>query len=59
MNYEFIAIPDAEVPLAVEPVFQHVVTTYVSEANKTVSMWRAVQDVRGDMTPLTSPPAPL
>ena len=42
MNYEFIAIRDAEVPLAVEPVFQHVVTTYASEANKTVSMWRAV-----------------
>ena len=42
MQYEYIAIPDAEIPQAVEPVFQHVVTTYVSEANKTVSMWRAV-----------------
>jgi len=41
MNYGFIAIPDAEVPLALEPVFQHVVTTYASEANKTVSVWRA------------------
>lgn len=39
MNYDFI--PDAEVPRALEPVFQHVVTTYASEANKTVSMWRA------------------
>ena len=38
MNYGFIAIPDAEVPLALEPVFQHVVTTYASEANKTVSV---------------------
>ena len=44
MHYEFIAIPDADVPRAGEPVFQHVVTTYASETNKTVSMWRAVPD---------------
>jgi uncharacterized damage-inducible protein DinB len=42
MNYEFIAIPDEETPEAAEPIFQHVLTTYVSEANKTVSMWKAV-----------------
>jgi uncharacterized damage-inducible protein DinB len=42
MHYDFIAIPDADVPRAAEPVFQHVVTTYASEANKTVSVWRAV-----------------
>ena len=42
MHYEFIAIPDADVPQAVEPVFQHIVTTYASEANTTVSVWRAV-----------------
>ena len=41
MNYDFIAIPDADVPQAVEPVFQHIVTIYASEANKTVSVWRA------------------
>lgn len=44
MTYDFTAIPDAEIPQAAEPVFQHVVTTYVSEANKTVGMWRAVPD---------------
>jgi len=44
MHYDFIAIHDADVPQAVEPIFQHVVTTYASEANKTVSMWRAVPD---------------
>ena len=44
MQYDFIAIPDSEIPQAVEPVFQHVVTTYASEANKTVSMWRSVPD---------------
>ena len=43
MNYEFTAIPDAEVPSAVEPVFQHVVNTYASEANKTVSMKRGIR----------------
>ena len=42
MHYDYIAIPDADVPQAVEPVFQHVVTTYASETNKTVSMWRVV-----------------
>src|SRR5262249_54332539 len=44
MRYDFTAIPDADVPRAVEPVNQHVVTTYASEANKTASLWRAVPD---------------
>src|SRR5262245_46066579 len=43
MNYDFTAIPDAEIPQAAEPLFQHVLTTYASETNKTVSMWRAVK----------------
>jgi hypothetical protein len=51
MQYDFIAIPDAEIPQAVEPVFRHVVTTYASEANKTVSMWRAVPDDLLDFKP--------
>jgi len=51
INYDLIAIRDAEVPKAVEPVFQHVVTTYASEANKTVSMWRAVPDDLLDFKP--------
>lgn len=51
MNYDFIAISDAEVPFAVEPVFHHAVTTYASEANKTVSMWRAVPDNLLDFKP--------
>jgi hypothetical protein len=42
MHYDFIAIPDADVPQVVDPVFQHVLQTYTSEANKTVCMWRAV-----------------
>jgi uncharacterized damage-inducible protein DinB len=51
MHYDFIDIPDAEVPQAVEPTFQHVVTTYASETNKTVSMWWTVQDRLLDFKP--------
>jgi uncharacterized damage-inducible protein DinB len=42
MNYEFIAIADADVPEASAGTFQHVLQTYASETNKTVSMWRAI-----------------
>jgi uncharacterized damage-inducible protein DinB len=51
MIYEHIAIQDAEVPQAIEPVFQHVVTTYASEVNKTFSVWRAVPNDLLDYRP--------
>jgi hypothetical protein len=51
MHYDFIAIPDADVPQAVDPLFQHVLTTYASESNKTVSVWRAVPDDLLDFKP--------
>jgi uncharacterized damage-inducible protein DinB len=51
MRYEFIAIADEDVPSAIEPVFQHVVQTYASETNKTVTMWRAIQDDLLDFKP--------
>jgi hypothetical protein len=44
VKYDFIAIPHADVPQAVEPLFQHVLQTYASETNKTASVWRAVPD---------------
>jgi len=44
MRYDYVAIPDEEVPPAAEPLFQHVVVTYASETNKTVSLWRAVPE---------------
>src|SRR5262249_45462194 len=44
MHYEYTAIPDADVPQAVDPTFQHVLTTYASETNETASVWRAVPD---------------
>jgi hypothetical protein len=51
MHYDFTAIPDAEIPRAVEPVFHHVLTTYASEANKTAIMWRAVPEDLLDFKP--------
>jgi uncharacterized damage-inducible protein DinB len=52
MHYPFIAIPDAEIPRAVEPGFQHLLDTYVSETNKTASVWRAVPDSLLDFQPV-------
>ena len=51
MNYEFVAVPDNEVPQAVNRLFQHIVTTFASETNKTVSMWRAVPEDFLDFKP--------
>ena len=51
MNYDFIAIPDEDVPQATDPLFQHLVATYVSETNKTASMWRAIPDDLLDFKP--------
>src|SRR5438876_10366899 len=51
MIYDHIAIPEADIPQAVDPIFQHVVDTYASETNKTVSVWRAVPDDLLDFNP--------
>jgi uncharacterized damage-inducible protein DinB len=51
MHYEFVDIPDEDVPAACDPAFQHLVATYVSETNKTASMWRAVPDGLLDFRP--------
>jgi uncharacterized damage-inducible protein DinB len=51
MHYEFISIRDDQVPQAADPLFQHLVTTYVSETNKTASVWRAVPDDLLDYRP--------
>ncbi|MCU1333653.1 MAG: DinB family protein, partial [Candidatus Angelobacter sp.] len=40
MQYEYTAIPEAQVPCAADPVFQHLLDTYASETNKVVSLWR-------------------
>jgi hypothetical protein len=46
MRSEYTAIPDAEVPVGADPAFRHTVTTYASEVNKTVGVWRAVGEWR-------------
>ena len=51
MLYDFTAIPNAEVPRAVDPAYQHLVDTYAGEANKTVGVWRAVPDGLLDFRP--------
>src|SRR5262245_28459861 len=43
--------PTPTYPRPSKPVFQHVVTTYASEANKTASVWRAVPDGLLDFKP--------
>jgi len=47
MKYEFIAIPDQDVPRASNPLFQHLLDTYASETDKVISVWRrfAPEDV--------------
>ena len=39
MKYDEIGIGDSEIPRAREPVFQHLLKTYASEANKLNSVW--------------------
>ena len=51
MTYDFIAIPDQDVPQATDPLFQHLVITYASETNKTASMWQAIPDDLLDFKP--------
>ena len=51
MNYEFVAISDAEVLESVDAAYQHVLMTYASETNKTASVWRAVPDELIDLKP--------
>ena len=50
MNYDFITIPDEDVPQARDTLFQHLVATYASETNKTASMWTAIPDDRLDFS---------
>src|SRR4051794_15804976 len=51
MRYDFIAIPEEEIPQARDPFFQHLVVTYASETNKTASMWHAIPDDLLDFKP--------
>jgi len=41
MEYDFVAIPEQDVPRASNPLFQHLLDTYASETDKVVSVWRS------------------
>ncbi len=47
MDYPWTAIPDAAIPTATTPLFQHLLDTYVSESNKLASTWKQFTD--GDL----------
>ncbi len=51
MDYEYVAIPQAEVPRAVNPLFQHLLDTYASETNKVISVWRQFAPQEMGFTP--------
>ncbi len=40
MPYDFIAIADADIPRAANPLFQHLLDTYAGETNKVITVWR-------------------
>ena len=48
MNYEEVAIPESETPQASARIFQHLLKTYASEANKLNSVWLEFAD--GDLS---------
>jgi uncharacterized damage-inducible protein DinB len=44
MNYDDKGITDSEIPRAAAPIFQHLLKTYASEANKLNSVWLEFSD---------------
>jgi uncharacterized damage-inducible protein DinB len=40
MQYDYTAIPEAQVPRASNPIFQHLLDTFASETSKVISVWR-------------------
>jgi len=40
MHYDFIAIPEGDIPRAADPLFQHLLDIYAGETDKTISVWR-------------------
>ncbi len=44
MHYDFIAIPEREVPRAADPLFQHLLDIYAGETDKVISVWRSFSD---------------
>ena len=51
MEYEFIAIPDRDVPKSATPILQHLLQIYAGETNKVVSAWREFRGADLDFRP--------
>jgi hypothetical protein len=51
MHYDFIPIPDSQIPRAADPRWQHTLDTYASEINKVHSTWTAFADADLDFRP--------
>ncbi|HYK37963.1 DinB family protein [Alloacidobacterium sp.] len=51
MRYPYTAIPNSAIPQAANPLYQHLLDTYVSETNKVVSTWRIFSDTDLDYKP--------
>jgi len=51
MIYSWTAIPEAKIPRASNPIFQHLLDTYVSESNKVASVWKQFHDADLDFRP--------
>ncbi|HVW77541.1 MAG TPA: DinB family protein [Alloacidobacterium sp.] len=51
MKYAYTAIPESQIPKAVDPTFQHLLDTYVSEINKVASTWHVFSDADLDYKP--------
>jgi uncharacterized damage-inducible protein DinB len=44
LSYTHVAISDAEIPIAAEPLLLHAIETYASETNKVASVWAEFRD---------------
>lgn len=53
MKYAYVAIGEHSIPRAKNPLLQHLLDTYVSEANKLVGVWREFGDGDLDFKPHT------
>jgi uncharacterized damage-inducible protein DinB len=51
MHYDSIPIPDAQIPRAADPRYQHLLDTYASEINKVHSTWSTFSDSNLDFRP--------
>ena len=51
MQYDYVAIPPAEVPRAADPLFQHLLDTYAGETDKVISVWRCFSEANFNFRP--------